>query len=138
MVSDPLSSSATSTGGVATADDSGSDPAATSKVTKGARRASTSDPSSNRLATAGQLNGDSPKGPGKRIGRFRLLGVIGKGAMGQVFRAEDIQLHRLVALKVISSRSSRKITAAQKHEQFMREGRSSAKLDHPNIVSVYE
>lgn len=98
------------------------------------------DTSGSRLTNAPAANtpADSPKWLGKRIGRFRLIGVIGKGAMGKVFRAEDIQLHRLVALKVISSRSSKKRTAAQKHEQFMREGRSAAKLDHPNIVSVYE
>jgi serine/threonine-protein kinase len=75
---------------------------------------------------------------GKRVGRFRLMGLIGRGAMGKVFRAEDVQLHRQVALKVISSRSSRKRTAAQKWELFLREARSAAKLEHPNIVSVYE
>jgi len=141
MVSDPLSSSA---GGAVTVDPGDSDQAvasagsSTGKARIGASRGG--DPSSSRLSTAQtQAGGDnSPKWLGKRIGRFRLIGVIGKGAMGKVFRAEDIQLHRLVALKVISSRSSRKRTAAEKHEQFVREGRSAAKLDHPNIVNVYE
>ena len=80
----------------------------------------------------------TPRWLGKRVGRFRLIGVIGKGAMGKVFRAEDVQLHRVVALKVISSRSTRKRSAAQKWELFLREARSAAKLEHPNLVSVYE
>ncbi|QOV89800.1 serine/threonine-protein kinase [Humisphaera borealis] len=143
MASDSLSSSQSSAGGVATADSSASPASTSGRSSKAADRSSvrsTADTSGSRLSTApgGATVDNSPKWLGKRIGRFRLIGVIGKGAMGKVFRAEDIQLHRLVALKVISSRSSRKRTAAQKHEQFMREGRSSAKLDHPNIVSVYE
>lgn len=96
-------------------------------------------------ASASQLPGANPMGVaakpswlGKRIGRFRLIGEIGRGATGKVFRAEDIQLHRLVALKVISSRSSRKRTAVQKLDLFLREARSAARLEHPNIVSVYE
>ena len=95
-------------------------------------------PGVNRPSYLGSNN--SPQWLGKRVGRFRLIGMIGKGAMGRVFRAEDIQLHRLVALKVISSRSSRsrKRTAAEKLELLVREARSAAKLEHPNIVSVYE
>jgi tRNA A-37 threonylcarbamoyl transferase component Bud32 len=80
----------------------------------------------------------APKWLGKRVGRFRLIGLIGRGAMGKVFRAEDIQLHRLAALKVIGSRSSSKKTAAEKLEMLLREARSAAKLEHPNIVTVYE
>jgi serine/threonine protein kinase len=79
-----------------------------------------------------------PKWLGKRVGRFRLIGMIGRGAMGKVFRAEDIQLHRLAALKVIGSRSSRGKTAGEKLEMLLREARSAAKLEHPNIVTVYE
>jgi serine/threonine protein kinase len=95
-------------------------------------------PGANRPSYLGASN--SPQWLGKRVGRFRLIGMIGKGAMGRVFRAEDVQLHRLVALKVISSRSSRsrKRTAAEKLELLVREARSAAKLEHPNIVSVYE
>lgn len=125
MASDSLSSSQTTAGSALAVESSASgQPAASSGGRPVGRGTESLD--------------NSPKWLGKRIGRFRLIGVIGKGAMGKVFRAEDIQLHRLVALKVISSRSSRKRTAAQKHEQFMREGRSAAKLDHPNIVNVYE
>jgi serine/threonine-protein kinase len=91
-------------------------------------------------ASGSALAGASPppKWLGKRVGRFRLIGLVGRGSMGKVFRAEDVQLHRLAALKVISSRSSRKKSAAEKLDMLLREARSAAKLEHPNIVSVYE
>jgi hypothetical protein len=74
---------------------------------------------------------------GKTLGRFKLLSELGKGAMGKVFRAEDINLRRQVALKVLP----RKMLAGQKTyglEQFFREARSAAKLEHPNVVQIYE
>ena len=109
MVLDPLSSSANSAGDTMTATAGDSDQVSSSaggsaaKSSVGAGRASGSDPSASRLSgVAGSPAADnSPKWLGKRIGRFRLIGVIGKGAMGKVFRAEDIHLHRLVAVLVL-------------------------------------
>lgn len=74
---------------------------------------------------------------GKRVGRFRLVAELGRGAMGRVFRAEDTLLHRQVALKVLPKfvrRGNRTIAA----ERLISEARAAASLDHPNIVSIYE
>lgn len=74
---------------------------------------------------------------GKRVGRFRLVAELGRGAMGRVFRAGDTLLHRQVALKVLPKfvrRGNRTIAA----ERLISEARAAASLDHPNIVSIYE
>ena len=66
-------------------------------------------------------------------GRYRLESQIGRGGMGVVYRATDLQLHRTVAVKVISENSS-----ADARERLVREARAAAALNHPHIVSVYD
>jgi serine/threonine protein kinase len=81
----------------------------------------------------------APAWLGKRIGQFKLLELLGKGAMGKVFRAEDVRLQRHVALKCLSRKSGNdngKTTYT--FEQFVREARSEATLEHPHVVQVYE
>ena len=74
---------------------------------------------------------------GKKIGRFRLQGLLGQGAVGRVFRAEDAILHRRVALKVIVvHRGDGRIT--RHGDQFLTEARAAAALEHPNVVQIYE
>ncbi|MEO0514972.1 MAG: serine/threonine-protein kinase [Planctomycetota bacterium] len=73
----------------------------------------------------------------KRIGKFRLLSLLGRGAMGKVFLAEDTKLHRQVALKVVSVKKDDR-QADAKAQQFIREARAAAKLNHPHIVNVLE
>ncbi|MEM8874117.1 MAG: serine/threonine-protein kinase [Planctomycetota bacterium] len=78
----------------------------------------------------------TPKWLGKRIGRFRLLSLLGQGSWGRVFEAEDRSLKRRVALKVLRSRgrgSTKETTAKVLHE-----ARAVAGLEHPNIAQVYE
>jgi serine/threonine protein kinase len=69
------------------------------------------------------------------LGRFRLLSVLGQGAMGKVVRAEDTQLKRHVALKCLPRQKG---PTTYRVEQFVREGRSAATLEHPSIVQIYE
>ncbi len=79
----------------------------------------------------------APKWLGRRVGRFKLMALIGQGSMGRVFRAEDTNLNRQVALKILPSRmrlGKREVTI----EQFIREARSASMLEHPNVVQVYE
>lgn len=74
---------------------------------------------------------------GKLVGNFKIVGFLGRGAMGRVFRAEDLRLKRHVALKVfptIIDQGKRKVRL----ERFIREARSAASLDHPGIVRIYE
>lgn len=68
-------------------------------------------------------------------GRYRIVGRLGQGGMARVFLAEDETLHRQVAIKVLSDRHS-----DDPHfiERFQREARAAARLNHPNIVQVYD
>jgi len=79
----------------------------------------------------------APKWLGKRVGRFKLVGVLGEGAMGKVFRAEDTLLGRYAALKVLPKtyrRGGKSIAV----ERLIREARAAASLHHPNAVTIYE
>jgi serine/threonine protein kinase len=70
----------------------------------------------------------------KKIGRFELLGQLGRGSNGSVFLAEDPTLDRQVAIKVLHEVAR---TRAEL-DGYLREGRLLAQLRHPNIVSVFE
>jgi len=66
-----------------------------------------------------------------KIGGFELLTTLGKGGMGVVFKARQVSMDRLVALKVLSPRLAKDEAYVAR---FLREARSAAKLNHPNIV----
>lgn len=68
----------------------------------------------------------------ERIGRFRLMGILGEGGMGVVYEAYDDQLARKVAVKVL-----RADTAGDNHRLIL-EARALAQLAHPNVVAVHE
>jgi len=72
---------------------------------------------------------------GKHLGdNYQVVRELGKGAMGVVFLARDIALHRLVAIKVLKH----DLAASEDHrERFRREARMTARLSHPNIVPVH-
>ena len=79
----------------------------------------------------------APKWLGKRVGRFRLQSLIGQGAMGRVFRAEDTTLQRRVALKIIAL-YDRTGQINPHAERFVTEARAAAALEHPHVVQIYE
>jgi serine/threonine protein kinase/endo-alpha-1,4-polygalactosaminidase (GH114 family) len=68
------------------------------------------------------------------LGGYRILGVLGQGGMSVVYRAEDMQLQRLVALKVMSPK-----LAANPHarQRFLREAQAIAALEHPHVIAIY-
>lgn len=68
-------------------------------------------------------------------GRYRIAEQLGAGGMAQVFRADDMDLGRSVAIKVLASRYARD---PQFVDRFRREASSAAKLNHPNIVQVFD
>src|SRR5262249_17245550 len=69
-----------------------------------------------------------------RLGSYEVLSLIGSGGMGEVYAAEDVNLKRRVALKVLPA-----IVAhdSEWRERFKREAQAVAALNHPNIVTVY-
>jgi serine/threonine-protein kinase len=72
---------------------------------------------------------------GKHLGaNYQVVRELGQGAMGVVFLARDIALHRLVAIKVLKHDL---VTSEDHRERFRREARMTARLSHPNIVPVY-
>lgn len=72
---------------------------------------------------------------GSRLGKYHILAHIATGGMGTVYKAEDMDLERIVALKVLPADLANNATAL---ERFYREARSAARLNHPNIVTLYE
>jgi serine/threonine protein kinase/WD40 repeat protein len=69
------------------------------------------------------------------LGKYELLGLLGEGAMGRVYRARDTTLDRLVALKTISTQL---LSEDDVRARFEREARAAARLQHPCIVTIYE
>src|SRR5215468_1413350 len=72
---------------------------------------------------------------GDRFGKYQVLERIGRGGMGTIFKAHDPVLDRLVALKVISTEVE---VTDELRARFFREAQACAKLNHPNIVTVYD
>src|SRR5258708_31155508 len=70
-----------------------------------------------------------PLSAGTRLGPYEILAPIGAGGMGEVWRARDSRLDRIVAIKVSSEQFS---------ERFEREARAVAALNHPHICQVYD
>jgi serine/threonine-protein kinase len=72
---------------------------------------------------------------GSRLGAFEIVGVVGSGGMGEVYRARDTRLDRFVAIKVLS----RAIHDAHGgRERFEREARVISRLSHPHICAIYD
>lgn len=68
-------------------------------------------------------------------GRYRLMAPLGRGAMGQVFRAQDERLRREVAIKVVDLTQAADPSVA---DRFRREAVATAQLNHPNIVTIFD
>ncbi len=76
--------------------------------------------------------------PGSRLGRFEISGVLGQGAMGVVYLAHDPDIDRPVAIKTIRSEAARDDNAAELEARFLKEARLAGRLQHANIVTVYD
>jgi serine/threonine protein kinase len=70
-----------------------------------------------------------------RLGHYAVLKVLGTGAMGVVFQAQDLHLKRMVALKVVKPSLA---AYADSHRRFLREAQLAASIDHEHIVTIYQ
>ena len=84
---------------------------------------------------AGLAQGIVSPAVGHRVGHYRLIGVLGTGGMGTVYRAHDTRLDRVVALKFLPAYLSAQPEA---RERFLVEARAAAALEHPNVCSIHE
>ena len=73
--------------------------------------------------------------PGDRLGPYEIVAPIGAGGMGEVSKARDTRLDRIVAIKVLPATLA---SDSQFRERFDREARTISQLDHPNICSLHD
>ncbi len=81
------------------------------------------------------MDDDSMYRPAQQIPGFQILSKLGQGAMAVVFKAKQLSLDRIVAIKVLPKKLSENKEFV---DRFYREGRAAAKLNHPNIVQAYD
>jgi eukaryotic-like serine/threonine-protein kinase len=70
-----------------------------------------------------------PLNAGDRLGPYEVMSALGRGGMGEVYRARDTRIHREVAIKT---------SAARFTERFEREAQAIAALNHPNVCTLYD
>jgi len=73
--------------------------------------------------------------PGSRVGRYQILGAVGRGGMGEVYAAYHPDLDRRIALKVVNESGA---STDERRTRLLREARAIARLSHPNVVAVHD
>jgi eukaryotic-like serine/threonine-protein kinase len=72
---------------------------------------------------------------GSQLAGYHIVALLGRGGMGEVYRATDSRLGRDVALKVLPQQQT---ASPEQKERFTREARAASALNHPNIITIYE
>ncbi len=76
-----------------------------------------------------------PLSPGTRLGRYEVVRMLGAGGMGEVYLANDTQLDRTVAIKVLPEHLAGNLELRQR---FEREARAVSSLNHPHICTLHD
>ena len=88
-----------------------------------------------REIVADEDTSPAPQLIGRELANYKIISLLGRGGMGEVYLAEDKRLHRKVALKLLPA----KFTAdADRVRRFEQEARSASALNHPNIIIIFE
>src|SRR6478736_170187 len=80
----------------------------------------------------------TPLGRGAIIGRYLILGLVGRGGMGEVYAAYDPELDRKVAVKLLRVKAGNGVSLAERRQRTLREAQAIARLSHPNVVVAYD
>jgi serine/threonine protein kinase len=80
----------------------------------------------------------TPLGRGATIGRYVVLGLVGRGGMGEVYAAYDPELDRKVAVKLLRVKPGNGLSLTEGRQRTLREAQAIARLSHPNVVVVYD
>ncbi len=72
---------------------------------------------------------------GRTLGHYEVVGKLGEGGMGAVFKAKDTHLDRFVALKVLPHD---KMSDPERRRRFTQEAKAASALNHPNIITIYD
>ncbi|HVV49306.1 MAG TPA: serine/threonine-protein kinase [Polyangia bacterium] len=80
----------------------------------------------------------TPLARGASIGRYVVLGLVGRGGMGEVYAAYDPELDRKVAVKLLRVKADNGVTMTEGRQRTLREAQAIARLSHPNVVVAYD
>ena len=75
---------------------------------------------------------------GRSVGRYLIVEVLGAGAMGVVYRAYDPDLDRALAIKVVGSDARGSTSGAREQARLLREAQAMARVNHPNVIQVFD
>jgi len=73
--------------------------------------------------------------PGARLGPYEILAPLGHGGMGDVYKARDVRLNRLIAIKVLPAENA---VDADRQRRFLQEAQAASALNHPNIITIHD
>src|SRR4051812_8190722 len=96
------------------------------------------------MSSSGDSSSSPHLAPGAMLAHYRLVRQVGAGGMGVVYLARDVDLERDVALKLLridgacSNSADSAARATMFRERFLREARTAARLNHPNVAQIYQ